>query len=148
MLGPFPLVLENPAAGKNFLNIFGTLGEIPGLPLDARETAILAVGARYQAGYELYAHGNVAVKKLGMSRDVIDQIASGSKPQALNEQCSLAYDAARYLVDTPGKLSQELWDQCIKTFGRQGTIALVHYVGSYAYTCILLNAMDAPVPEE
>lgn len=130
------------------MSIFGTLGKIPGLPPDAKEAVILAVGAKYQSGYELYAHGNVAVKKAGLSQEIVDQISSGRKPSTLNEQCSLSYDAARYLVDTPGKLSQELWDSCVSMFGKEGTVALVHYVGAYAYTCIVLNAMDAPVPNE
>ena len=83
-----------------------------------------------------------------MSKDVVEAIARGEKPAGLNENCSTAFDAATHLASTPGPLPQEIWDRCIAAFGKEGTVALVHYAGAYAYTCIILNAMDAPVPEE
>ena len=121
---------------------------IPFFPADAKEVTILVVGAKYKAVYELYAHTNIATKKVGMSKDVVEAIARGEKPEGLNEQCDVAYDTAHYLVTTPGPLPQELWDKCINAFGKEATVGLVHYVGAYAYTCIILNAMDAPVPKE
>lgn len=148
LVGPFPFFFEQHEAGEHVLGVFDKLGMIPFLPADAKEVAILVVGARYKAAYELYAHTNIATKKVGMSKDVVEAIADGQKPDGLNEQCSLAYDTAHYLASTPGPLPQELWDKCINTFGKEATIGLVHYVGAYAYTCIILNAMDAPVPKE
>jgi hypothetical protein len=148
LVGPFPLFLAAPEAGEYSVGLFGKLGKIPGLPADAKETAILTVGARYQAAYELYAHTNVAIKKVGMAKDVVEAIARGEKPKGLSEGCDVAFDAANYLAGKPGPLPKELWDRSIKTFGKEGTVALMHYVGAYAYTCIVLNAMDAPVPED
>jgi alkylhydroperoxidase family enzyme len=148
LVGPFPLYLAAPDAGEHAVGLFGKLGRIPGLPADAKEVAILTVGAHYKAAYELYAHVNVATKKAGMSKDVVEAIARGEKPDGLNEGCSVAFDATAYLVSKPGPLPKELWDRCIKVFGKEGTVALVHYVGGYAYTCIVLNAMDAPVPDD
>jgi 4-carboxymuconolactone decarboxylase len=127
LIGPFPFYLAAPDAGLQMMGIFGKLGRIPGLPADAKETVILTVGAHYQAGYELYAHKNVAIKMVGMKEEVVEAMASGEKPSALSEECSLAYDAAKWLLEKPGKLSDELWERCVKTFGRQGTMALVHY---------------------
>ena len=148
MVGPFPFFYEQHEAGEYILGIFNKIAMIPGFPADAKEVAILVTGAKYQAVYETYAHTNVATKKVGMSQDVVDTIVKGEKPEGLNEQCDIAYDTAHYLVSTPGPLPQELWDKCISVLGREATIALVHYVGAYAYTCIILNAMDAPVPKD
>lgn len=128
LIGPFPFFLAAPDAGTHLLGIFRKLGAIPGLPPDAKETVILTVGAHFQAPYELYAHSNVAIKRVGMPEYVVNAVARGEKPEALNEKCSLAYDAATYLVSKPGKLSDALWEKCIAAFGKEGTVALVHYV--------------------
>ncbi len=146
-VGPFPLFLAAPEAGEYTMGLYAKLAAIPGLPADAREVAILTVGARYESKYELYAHTNVATKKVGMDQEVVGAIARGEKPKNLNEACSTAYDAAIHLAGTPGPLPKQLWDRSIEAFGRSGTVALMHYIGAYAYTSILLNAMDCPVPE-
>lgn len=127
-VGPFPFLLAAPDAGMHFMGTFRKLAGIPGLPADAKETVILTVGAHFQAAYELYSHINVATKKIGMSTEVAEALARGEKPETLSERCSLAHDAAKYLVTRPGKLSDELWERCTQTFGRDGTVALVHYV--------------------
>ena len=126
----------------------GQLANIPDFPKDAREVAILVTGAKYKSTYELYAHTNVAKKVVGMDQDVVDGIARGEKPKGLSEACETAFDVASHLAGTPGPLPQELWDRSMKSFGKQGTCALVHYVGAYAYTSIMLNAMDAPIPQD
>ena len=148
LVGPYPFFLAFPAAGTSFMGHYSSLAKIPGLPADAKEVVILTVGAKYQAAYELYAHINVATKKVGMDKKTADSIARGEKPDGLDEKCSAAYDAAHFLANAPDALPRELWDKCEGAFGKDGTIALVHYVGAYAYTCITLNAMNAPVPEE
>ena len=59
MVGPFPSFIS--AASKAGLySLNGKHDKIPGLSLEARQTAILAVGCRYKAAYELYAHSKVA----------------------------------------------------------------------------------------
>lgn len=148
LVGPFPFFLEQPESGEAIFNLYGKIAQIPGLPPDAREVVILAVGAKFKSAYELYAHVNVAVKKTGIPQHVAEAIARGERPADLKEDLRVAYDAASHLAGTPGALPQDLWDQCIKTFGKDGTIKLVHYAGSYAYTCIVLNAIDASVPKE
>lgn len=127
-VGPFPFFLAAPDAGTHVLGLFRKLSAIPGLPPDAKETVILTVGAHFEAPYELYSHTNVAVKKVGMAKEVAEGLARGEKPKGLSEECGIAHEAARYLVSKPGKLSDELWERCVRMFGREGTVALVHYV--------------------
>lgn len=135
-----------PRIGKLGMQLVYSIGELP-LPADAKETAILACGGHFQAAYELYAHEAVATGAGVLSKEQIHAIKQDEKPKDLNESCSLAFDVAKQLCGTPGPLPQEHWDKCVKAFGKEGTLALVHYVGLYAYICILLNAADAPVPE-
>ncbi|KAK5137021.1 hypothetical protein LTR08_001030 [Meristemomyces frigidus] len=148
MVGPFPALIGAPEAGVDMIKLVGKLATIPGLPADAKETAILSTGAHYKALYELYAHGNVAAQTTGLFTEQVEQICDGKKPEGLNEGCSVAYDIAKHLSSIPGPLPKDLWDRSTKALGKDGTLALVHYVGMYAYTCIILNAMDAPVPKD
>lgn len=149
MIGPFPFLLAQPQVGLKALDCLASFPTIPGFPAQAREISILATGAHWKGSYELYAHANNAVKKLGMDKDQIRQIVAGQKPKGLSEECSVAYDVATYLSSSPGPLRQDLWDRSVQTFGKDGTVALLHYVGFYAYICIsMLNGIDAPVPED
>jgi len=147
LLGPFPFLMAQPDVGQHVLDLIGKLGQITGLPADAKEVAILTTGAKYKAAYELYAHTNVAMKTVGMSEVVVRDLENGKRPADLSEACSVAYDVAHYLTGTPGPLPRDLWDRSVDALGRDGTMGLVHYVGAYAYLCMMLNAMDAPIPE-
>ncbi|KXL41785.1 hypothetical protein M433DRAFT_150209 [Acidomyces richmondensis BFW] len=147
MIGPMPFMLVAPKQGEQFLRLALSLGQIPGLPVEAKETAILATGAHFQAAYELYAHGKVARSKTGLTAQQVDDISSGKKPEGLSEQADVAYDVATYLCATPGPLKKNLWNRSMECLGKEGTAALVHYIGAYAYTCMILNAIDAPNPE-
>lgn len=129
------------------LELVFSFAKIASLPADVKETAILAVGGHFQAAYELYAHENVAVKSGALSPEQVNVIKRDQKPGDLSEECGLAYDVAKYLCSQKRPLPREEWERCVGAFGREGTVALVHYVGFYAYLSIALNAVDAPVPE-
>lgn len=152
LVGPFPVFLAQPTTGVEMMKYFSVLGAMPGLPIPAREVVILAVGAVYKAAYELYAHAAVAVQNAGLSEGVVRTICAGGRPEVgregFSEEMATAFDVARYLAGTPGPLPQELWERSLKAFGKEGTVALVHYAGFYAYISITLNAADIPVPKD
>lgn len=143
-IGPFPFFLAAPEPGLSAMRHALMLGKLP-LPPDAKETAILTCGAHFKAAYELYAHENVA-KTTTLSEKQIESIKRDEKPDGLNEQCSTAFDVGQYLCKKPGSLPQGLWYRSVRVLGRDGTVALIHYVGFYAYLCIALNAIGVPVP--
>ncbi|KAK5115055.1 hypothetical protein LTR62_001752 [Meristemomyces frigidus] len=144
--GPFPFLTPHNTVHEYKL-LISKIASLPGLSPAARETAILATGSVYKAGYELYAHSRVAEQSTELKKEQIEAICAGRKPDGLSEECEVALDVAKYLAGTPGPLPKELWGKSVKLLGKDGTIKLVHYVGIYAYTCMMLNAMDAPVPE-
>ncbi|KAK5676867.1 hypothetical protein LTS10_010631 [Elasticomyces elasticus] len=118
LLGPFPFYIQTPEIGLDTLGLLAKFSKLEGLSVEARETAILAVGSVFQASYELYAHTRIALKATPLSQEQLESSA------------------------------QELWDRSMKALGKEGTVALVHYVGFYAYICIVLNAIDEPVPKD
>lgn len=147
-VGPFAALLYTPTPlASHFMNLFKALGKVPGLPPSARETAILATGAHYGAAYELYAHKAVAVTSGALSEQEAEGVASGKLPDGSGEDVRIALEVARALCERKGPLEDGLWRQAKEAFGLQGAAALVHYVGCYAYTSILLNGADTPVPE-
>lgn len=50
-------------------------------------------------------------------------------------------------LDLTTQSAIRLWDKCIETLGKAGTMAVLHYVGYYQYIATLLNGCDVPVPE-
>ena len=149
LLGPLPFLATTPDAVEPYLNLLGALSKLKGIPPPARETLILAVGSVYKAGYELYAHENVAEKTGVLSRAQIESVMDGVKPggqDRLDESCELAFDVAIQLSKGGGPLEDGLYERAMKTFGQEGTAALIHYVGMYAYTCIVINGVNASVP--
>ncbi|KAF7845852.1 hypothetical protein BT93_L0348 [Corymbia citriodora subsp. variegata] len=147
LVGPFAPLIHTPAMAPLFMHQAVEMGKIPGLPQKARETAILTTGSYFKAAYEIYAHEKVAVAKTELTRDQVKKITSGEKPDDLDEECSIAFDTAMELVKKPGPLSKQNWDRLNKAFGQQGALALIHFVGYYCYTCVLLNGCDVPVPD-
>ncbi|KAK5942978.1 hypothetical protein PMZ80_003983 [Knufia obscura] len=145
-IGPFGPLLYTPNMVNPFFKMVVELGKCPGIPAAAKETAILATGSTFKAGYELYAHGKVA-EGTSLTGEQISNMKGGKKPDDLDESCQVAFDVAIELSRKQGPLSDETFQRASKTLGKQGTAALIHYVALYAYTCIFLNGVAAPVPE-
>lgn len=148
-IGPFAPLLYTPSLIDPFFKLVVELGKLPGLPGPAREVAILATGSRFKSKYELYAHERVAAST-SLTAAQIESVRSGKKPlgdDALDEQGNVAFDVALELSHSQGPMSGANWKRAEHAFGNEGTAALIQYVGVYAYTCVLLNGVDAPVPK-
>lgn len=68
----------------------------------------------------------------------------------MGEGASVAYDFAWECLEGSGRrgrLNDEIWGKAAGLWGKKATLALLHYVGVYAYTCILLNGAGVQVPE-
>jgi hypothetical protein len=134
------------------MNTVIQLGKSFELPKDARETAILVVGAYYSSGYEIYAHERLA-KLTGLTWRQIDFIKTGRKPEGedrLSATCEVAYDVAVELLQgsgRKGRLSDEMWDKAVAAFGKKGALVLCHYIGYYAYACIMMNGAGVGLPK-
>lgn len=115
------------------------------LPDNARQIAILVVGARYDAAYELYAHVAVAERE-GMSTERLAALVAGQKPVDLTRAENVAFDFS-YALSRGGVLPEPLYRLAIDTFGQHGTNELIYLVGLYALVSTTLNGFNVPVPE-
>jgi len=95
----------------------------------------------------IYAHERIAANHTSLTAGQIQEIKVGKKPVGLGEAESVAYDVTVELVSRMKPLSEGAWERAVKTLGREGAVGLVHFVGFYAYTAMLLNGFDVPLPE-
>jgi 4-carboxymuconolactone decarboxylase len=146
LIGPWNPWLHYPKFGGPVWELTKALSFNPSLPKTAREVAILVTGAKFKAGYELYAHV-LAAELRGLSDDKIATIVAGHRPAELTHEEAAAYDAASALV-SGGVLPALSYRQAVAAFGEQGAAELINLVGLYCLVSVTLNGFDVPVPEE
>lgn len=146
LIGPWNPLLHEPAMGKAMWDLIEAVAARPTLPRAVREIAILAVGARYKAAYELYAHIAVA-ESVGIGVKRLSALCSGTRPDDLDDAEKVAYDVAHALAEG-GVLPEPCYRLAVETFGQHGLNELVYLVGTYCAVSVLLNAYDVPIPEE
>jgi 4-carboxymuconolactone decarboxylase len=146
LIGPFNPWLQEPQFGKPIWELAKAMSTAPSLPATVREVAILVVGAKFHAPYEMYAH--VALAELrGLQDEKLATIVAGQRPSNLTAQETIAYDVASALL-AGGVLPELNYRAAVKAFGAHGTAELIYLVSFYCLVCLTLNGYDAPVPEE
>lgn len=145
LMGPWTAWLHEPRIGKAIWDLTLAMTAEATLPDSIRQIAILVVGARFDAAYEIYAHVAVAQRE-GMPEERLATLVAGLKPTDLSREESVAHDFAYALV-RGGTLPEPVYRLAVSTFGQHGTNELTYLVGLYCLVSTTLNAFDVPVPE-
>ncbi|RFP16218.1 MULTISPECIES: carboxymuconolactone decarboxylase family protein [unclassified Duganella] len=145
LMGPWNPWLHEPGIGKAIWDLTLAMTANATLPDNARQIAILVVGASYNAAYEIYAHIAVAERE-GMSAERLATLVADVKPVDLSKEESVAYDMA-YALSRGGTLPEPLYRLAVSTFGQHGANELIYLVGLYALVSVTLNGFNVPVPE-
>ena len=145
LMGPWNPWLHEPGIGKAIWDLTLAMTANATLADNVRQIAILVVGARYDAAYELYAHVAVAEKE-GMSAERLAALVADLKPTDLSKEENVAFDFS-YALSRGGVLPEPLYRLAIATFGQHGTNELIYLVGLYALVSTTLNGFNVPVPE-
>jgi alkylhydroperoxidase family enzyme len=145
LMGPWNPWLHEPGIGKAIWDLTLAMTANATLPDNVRQIAILVVGARFDAAYELYAHIAVAERE-GMKLTRLATLVADLKPVDLSADESIAFDVA-YALARGGVLPEPLYRLAIATFGQKGTNELIYLVGLYALVSTTLNGFNVPVPE-
>lgn len=145
LMGPWNPWLHEPAIGKAIWNLTLAMTENAVLPDNVRQIAILAVGARFDAAYEIYAHIAVAERE-GMTPERLATLVADLRPSDLAKDEAVAFDVA-YALSRGGVLPEPLYALAVKTFGQHGANELIYLVGLYALVSTTLNGFNVPVPE-
>jgi 4-carboxymuconolactone decarboxylase len=145
LMGPWNPWLHEPAIGKAIWDFTLAMTANATLPDNIRQVAILVVGARFDAAYEIYAHIAVAEHE-GMKPERLASLVADLKPADLTAEESVAFDVTYKLV-RGGVLPEPLYRLAVKTFGQHGANELIYLVGLYALVSTTLNGFNVPVPE-
>jgi len=117
LMGPWNPWLHEPAIGKAIWDLTLAMTANASLPDNVRQIAILVVGARFDAAYELYAHIAVAERE-GMKPERLATLVADLKPVDLAPDESVAFDVSYALVRgavTPAGLLYDLVQPELKT---------------------------------
>ncbi len=145
LMGPWNPWLHEPAIGKAIWDLTLAMTANASLPDNVRQVAILAVGARFDAAYEIYAHIAVAEHE-AMKPERLATLVANLKPNDLAADESVAFDVAYALV-RGGVLPEPLYRLAVDTFGQHGANELIYLVGLYSLVSTTLNGFKVPVPE-
>jgi 4-carboxymuconolactone decarboxylase len=145
LIGPFNPALLNPAIAAPFLDLQFAEQVHSSLSARVREVIILAVGAVWQADYELYAHLAVA-RKAGLSEEAARAVATGGQPDGLSEIELIALQLTQQL-STYHRVDESLYREAEKSFGTKGLIDIAFLVGIYHSVCATLTMFAIPAPE-
>jgi 4-carboxymuconolactone decarboxylase len=146
LLGPWNAWLHEPRLGAAFWTVTKAMTAFSVLPDAARQVAILMVGARFNAAYEIYAHGSVAKARHEMSDARVATLAAGQRPSDLSDEEAVAFDVATALL-RGGPLPEPTYRRAHALFGQSGVNELIYLVGHYCFVSITLNGFDIGVPE-
>jgi 4-carboxymuconolactone decarboxylase len=144
LIGPFNPALLNPAVTASLLDLDVTERANTSLSERVREVVILAVGAVWQADYELYAHVALA-RRAGLSEDAARMIAAGEEPAELSHQEAIAQRLTRQL-SADHRVDATLYRQAEDAFGAHGLIDIAFLIGIYHAVCATLTLFAVPAP--
>ena len=145
LLGPWGVFLHEPAVGQAHYDQIAAITAMRRLSPSAKQVAIIVVGARFKAAYELYAHAATAADE-GMDSAKIATLAAGGRPADLTPQEACAFDVATALLGG-GVLPGAVYRAARDLLGQGAVSELVLWVGTYAQVAITLNAFDVPSEE-
>lgn len=144
LIGPFPALLRFPRFGQPAFAFLDSLVGDAKLPTTVREVAILVVGARLGARYELYSH-EIMAARAGLTAATIATIAAGQRPPDLGEAEAAAYDFVSALLGG-NTVPASTYDRVLSLSGQDGAAELAFLAGGYVLISMLLNVFDMPVP--
>jgi 4-carboxymuconolactone decarboxylase len=145
LIGPFNPALLNPAIAGPFLDLQFAEQVHTSLSERVREVVILAVGAVWQADYELYAHLAVA-RKTGLSEEAARAVATGGQPDDLSFDETIALRLTQQL-STTHRVDESLYQAAETAFGAKGLIDIAFLIGIYHSVCATLTMFAIPAPE-
>jgi 4-carboxymuconolactone decarboxylase len=145
LIGPFNPALLNHAIAAPFLDLQFAEQVHTSLSARVREVVILAVGAVWQADYELYAHLAVA-RKVGLSEDAARAVATGGLPDDLSYDEQIALRLTKEL-STSLRVDESLYRAAENSFGPKGLIDIAFLIGIYHSVCATLTMFAIPAPE-
>jgi len=141
-----------PGPGPTHVTIYSPDGRNLGIPMGngsfvgARnfQLATLIVAREIDQQFEWTMHEPAGLQ-VGLEQNVIDVVKYDRDVAGLSPEDATFITFGRTLL-REHKISNELWADMVRLFGRQGTVTLLTIMGEYLKVGIMLNAVDQHVP--
>lgn len=143
--GPFNVTLRSPEMGDQAQKLGALLRFHSTLPNRLNEMAILMTGRFWNAQYEWSAHKKLALKA-GLSPAIIDAIAVGKRPAAMQPDEQAIYNFANELLQKK-EVSDASFAAVVKMFGERGAVDLTGVMGYYCFVSMMLDIDRYPLPD-
>lgn len=141
-IGPFNPFLHWPGPSGALLDWARAQAQEGVLSPGTRQVVTLAVGAVWQAPFEVEAH-IAGARAAGITEEAIGAVLAGRDSADLPEEARVARRLADALL-VAHRVDPGLYAESVGIFGETGVAAVAHLVGQYVTVSALLIAFDVP----
>ena len=143
--GPFNVLLRSPEMGDLAQQFGAQVRFHSSLPRKLNELAIIITARHWTAQYEWYAHKRAALEA-GLSPAIVDAVAAGRRPAAMESNEATVYAFCDELLNTK-QVSDAMFQAAVNAFGERGVVDLIGVMGYYQLVSMILNVDRYPLPE-
>ena len=143
--GPFNVLLRSPEMGDLAQQFGASMRFHSSIPRKLNEMAIIITARHWTSHYEWNAHRRAA-QDAGLSQAIIDAIATGKRPAAMQPDEEAVYTFCTELLTTK-QVSDKTFQTTKDKFGERGVVDLIGVTGYYGLVSMLLNTDRHPLPD-
>ena len=142
--GPFNVLLRSPEMGDLAQGFGAQMRFHSSVPRKLNEMAIIITARYWTAQYEWNAH-RAAAAQAGLNESIIQAIAGGRRPAAMDADETIVYNFATELLNTK-QVCDPVFKATKDKFGERGVVDLIGVMGYYQLVSMLLNVDRYPLP--
>jgi 4-carboxymuconolactone decarboxylase len=143
--GPFNVLLRSPEMGDLAQKLGAYARFHSSLPPRLSELVILITARFWTAQFEWQAHHKNALAA-GLSPGIIDAIAAGKRPTAMQPDEEAVYNFCTEILNTK-QASDAVFQTAKEKFGERGVVDMMAVVGYYQFVSLLLNVDRYPLAD-
>jgi 4-carboxymuconolactone decarboxylase len=143
--GPFNVMLRSPEMGDLAQKLGSYLRFHTTVPTKLNEFAILITARALNVQYEWAAHHKAALAA-GLNPQIIDAVANGKRPAAMQPDEEAVYNFSSELVNTH-QVSDSAFHAAVDKFGERTVVDLIGTIGYYHFVSMMLNVDRYPLPD-
>ena len=137
LVGPFRVLLHAPGLESALHPVGEYLRYRSTLAADVREFAILATAVHWRCAFEWQAHAPIA-RTAGVSEEELQALRRG-EALATSARSLQATHALAAALHSSGRVPDEVFDEAVSHFGREGVLELLVLCGYYTTLAMVLN---------
>lgn len=143
--GPYSFLLRSPELATRWRGLGDYIRFDTSLPLRLNEFAILIQARYWTAQFEWWAHYPLALRA-GLAQSVADDLKVGKRPDGMQKDEEAVYDFCTELMEKRS-VSDATFARLRGVFTEQQIVDLVGVSGFYATVSMVLNTIEAEIPE-